>query len=223
VPHAAIFDVNETMLDLGGLDPVFMDMFGDTHARREWFARLLHLSAVTTVLAGDSDFGSLGGAALEALGVSRGVEIGQAERRALSSAMGRLRAYPDVAPALDALRDDGWHPYALTNTPSTGAEEQLTAAGLIDRFEGILSVEAVGRFKPDPEPYLHAAEVIGSDPAELWMVACHDWDLAGAAAVGMRTAYVERLGMTFSSIYPQPGVRADDMSRLIDLILATRV
>ena len=37
--RAVIFDVNETMLDLAALDPLFAAWFGDPTARREWFAR----------------------------------------------------------------------------------------------------------------------------------------------------------------------------------------
>ncbi len=44
--RAVIFDVNETMLDLGALDPLFVRWFGDPTARKEWFAQTLH-SAMT--------------------------------------------------------------------------------------------------------------------------------------------------------------------------------
>jgi len=53
---------------------------------------------------------------------------------------------------------------------------------------------------------------------DVWMVACHDWDLAGAAAVGLKTAYVERAGMTFADIYPPATVTGADM-----LVLARRM
>ena len=39
--RAMLFDVNETLLDLGALDPVFAAAFGDAVARREWFAESL--------------------------------------------------------------------------------------------------------------------------------------------------------------------------------------
>jgi len=33
-----VFDVNETLLDLGGLDDLFESTFGDALARSQWFA-----------------------------------------------------------------------------------------------------------------------------------------------------------------------------------------
>ncbi|MDQ3655068.1 MAG: haloacid dehalogenase type II, partial [Chloroflexota bacterium] len=36
-----VFDVNETLLDVGALDPLFVRMFGDATVRREWFGQML--------------------------------------------------------------------------------------------------------------------------------------------------------------------------------------
>jgi 2-haloacid dehalogenase len=216
----AIFDVNETLLDLRGLDSTFVEMFGDRTARQEWFARLLHLSVTGNALGIGSDFGVLGRHALTATGASRGVDIGAAEHKALGGAIRALQAHPDVAPALVALRDTGWRVLALTNSPGEAAAGQLTSSGLIQYFDRTLSVEAVGQFKPAPEPYLYAAKVAGVAIDDIWMIASHDWDLAGAAAVGLKTAYVERAGMTFADIYPPATVSGPDMSVLAQRMLA---
>ena len=215
----AVFDVNETMLDLADLDALFAEVFGDPRARREWFARLLHLSVTANALAIDSDFGALGGEALEATGRARGIAIDETARVRLGGAIRSLRAHPDVTPALVALRGTGWRLIALTNSSAEMAGEQLAAAELADHFDRVLSVEAVGRFKPAPEPYLYAAEVSGAAREDIWMVAAHDWDLAGAAGVGLKTAYVERAGMMYGSIYPAPTVRAPDMLMLVQRML----
>ena len=34
-----VFDVNETLIDVGALDPFFIGMFGESAARREWFGK----------------------------------------------------------------------------------------------------------------------------------------------------------------------------------------
>jgi len=210
----AVFDVNETMLDLGTLDPIFEEIFGVSEAKREWFARLLHTSVVYTATGQYDAFGTLGRFALEATGASRGVPIGDAAWNAVADGMGSLQAFPDVAPGLDALADDGWTLVALTNSSQDAAEHALTSAGLAPRFAHILSVEAVGRFKPDPAAYLHAAETVDTAPSGLWMVAAHDWDLAGARAVGMNTAYIARPGSVYSNAYPDPDRSAASLTDL---------
>jgi 2-haloacid dehalogenase len=215
---AAILDVNETLLDLSGLDETFAQIFDDRAARREWFARLLHLSVATTVVDLPAGFGALGGEALRATGASRGVRIGEREIDVLRAAIGTLRPYPDVAPALAELREAGWRLVALTNSPAAAATAQLGSAGLLEQLENVLSVEAVGRFKPARETYRYATEAAGAAPADTWMVACHDWDLAGASAAGLRTAYVSRPGMAFAAVYPPPTVRAADLRELARLM-----
>ena len=63
-------------------------------------------------------------------------------------------------------------------------------AGL--RWHQALSAEAARTYKPAPEVYRLAVETAARPPERLVMVAAHAWDLRGAQAVGMRTAYVQR-------------------------------
>lgn len=59
-------------------------------------------------------------------------------------------------------------------------------------FDCIVSAELARAYKPDPRPYQTAAALLDVAPAETLMVAAHGWDLAGARAAGLRTAFVER-------------------------------
>jgi 2-haloacid dehalogenase len=36
-PSVLVFDVNETLLDITALEPVFAQVFGDPRVLREWF------------------------------------------------------------------------------------------------------------------------------------------------------------------------------------------
>ena len=44
-----VFDVNETLLDLGTMEPTFERIFGDKSAMRLWFANFIMYSAALTV------------------------------------------------------------------------------------------------------------------------------------------------------------------------------
>jgi 2-haloacid dehalogenase len=59
-------------------------------------------------------------------------------------------------------------------------------------WDCVLSAELFRHYKPDPEVYLGAAQLLDVAPAELLMVAAHPSDLAAAAHCGLRTAYVPR-------------------------------
>ena len=47
-PSILIFDVNETLLDLTSLEPVFVRVFGEARVMREWFTQLMLYSQTMT-------------------------------------------------------------------------------------------------------------------------------------------------------------------------------
>ncbi|MHA1559136.1 MAG: hypothetical protein ACTSWI_00460 [Alphaproteobacteria bacterium] len=68
-----VFDVNETLLDLAAMDPIFERHFGDASVRREWFSQVL-MTTLTMTLVGDyANFAKVGEAALLMVGERRGI------------------------------------------------------------------------------------------------------------------------------------------------------
>ena len=59
------------------------------------------------------------------------------------------------------------------------------------QWDGILSCEFLGYYKPSLQSYQKATRLLGLKPAEAMMVAAHEGDLAAARAAGMYTAYVK--------------------------------
>ena len=58
------------------------------------------------------------------------------------------------------------------------------------QWDGILSCEFLGYYKPSLQAYLKATTLLGLKPAEAMMVAAHEGDLTAAQAAGLHTAYV---------------------------------
>jgi len=56
----------------------------------------------------------------------------------------------------------------------------------------LFSSELLGCYKPAPENYNRALELLKLRPEECVLVAAHAYDLRGAKAVGIRTIYVKR-------------------------------
>jgi 2-haloacid dehalogenase len=44
-PSVCVFDVNETLLDIEFIEPMFQRLFGDRKVLREWFGQLILYSA----------------------------------------------------------------------------------------------------------------------------------------------------------------------------------
>ncbi|MDA3807889.1 MAG: HAD hydrolase-like protein [Thiomicrorhabdus sp.] len=58
------------------------------------------------------------------------------------------------------------------------------------QWDGILSCEFLGYYKPSLQAYIKGTSLLGLKPAETMMVAAHKGDLAAAQTAGMHTAHV---------------------------------
>ncbi|MEU6630479.1 haloacid dehalogenase type II [Streptomyces parvus] len=107
----------------------------------------------------------------------------------LARAARRLPPWPDTVAGLARLAER-FPLIGLSNASRTALLELNAHAGL--RWHQALSAEDARTYKPDPEVYRLAVTVAGLPPERLLMVAAHAWDLRGAQALGLRTAYVAR-------------------------------
>ena len=119
-----------------------------------------------------------------------GIEgLTEEEKVDFNKAWHRLDAWPDSAAGLTRLKTK----YVL-GTLSNGNVALLTNmakhAGL--PWDCILSAELAKHYKPDPEAYLMAADILGLEPPQVMMSAAHKGDLKAARAQGLKTAFIPR-------------------------------
>jgi 2-haloacid dehalogenase len=217
--RVCVFDVNETLLDLGALDPHFERVFGDAGVRRAWFLQLLQSALVATVTGVYSTFGTIGAAALEMVVEREGVDLSEEDKQEILGGMRELPPHPEVAESLERLREAGLRMATLTNSTQQIAEAQMENSGLRGYFEQILSADAVKRLKPAPEPYRMAAESLGVEMGQVRLVAAHSWDVAGALRAGCAAAFVARPGMVLDPLVERPDVVGVDLREVADRIL----
>lgn len=215
-----VFDVNETMLDINALAPLFARAFGNEQVLREWFSTVLLYSNVASLAGPYADFGAIAGAALDMTASARGVSLTPPDRDAILGGIRTLPAHGDVRSGLGLLRKAGFRLVTLTNSAPAAVEQQLKNAGLNDLFERSFSVDAVKRFKPAPEPYQHVARELGVTTGGLRLVAAHAWDIVGALQAGCAAAFIARSGKVLYPLAPKPDVIAPDFVVAADLILA---
>jgi 2-haloacid dehalogenase len=116
-PSICVFDVNETLLDIEFIAPLFHRLFGDTTVLREWFAQLILYSNVITLSGSYTTFFALGQGVLKMLGSIHGVSIREADIDELRQRMLTMPAHPDVPTGLKRLKDAGFRLMTLTNSP----------------------------------------------------------------------------------------------------------
>jgi len=224
-PDAApiiVFDVNETLLDITTLEPLFDRLFGDVAMLRTWFAELILYSQTMTLSGLYAPFGELAAGTLSMAGSNRDIAISDADIAELKERLGNMPAHPDVVPALTRLRDAGFRLVTLTNSAGSPSPTPLEKAGIDRFFDRHFSVEAVQKFKPAPQTYQYAANELGVETADLLMVACHLWDIVGAQAAGCKGAFVTRPNNAIlpAEGLPLPNIVVGGLGELADQLAA---
>jgi 2-haloacid dehalogenase len=218
VKRVCVFDVNETLLDLAALDPLFERVFGDASVRRLWFNQMLQSAFVATMTDAYVTFGESAAAALRMTEERQGAEVSEDDRQEILSGLRNLPPHPEVPESLDRLLEAGFRLATLTNSTQEVAEAQIENAGLTDRFEQILSADTAKRLKPAPAPYRMAARALEIPERGMRLVAAHAWDVAGALRAGCAAAFVAR--QPFDPLVEQPDVVGADLAEVAYGIIA---
>jgi 2-haloacid dehalogenase len=103
--------------------------------------------------------------------------------------------YPEVKEALGSLRQQGKKTAILSNGTSEMLRTATQAAGIDRLFDAVLSVDALGIYKTNPAAYRLATDFFGCSASQISFQSSNRWDIAGAAAFGFKTVWINRLNM----------------------------
>jgi 2-haloacid dehalogenase len=223
-PSILVFDVNETLLDIEAMAPLFARVFGDGQVLREWFGQLVLYSGVVTLSGMYEDFFVLGQGVLRMLGDIHKVYIHSSDMDELRTGMLNMPAHPDVPEGLRLLKDTGFRLVTLTNSPPGRQGSPLERAGIAHFFERQFSVDAVRQFKPAPKVYQMVASMLDAPLRSLCMVAAHVWDTIGAQSAGYSAALITRAGNAPLMVegLPQPDCIAANLPELAKQLITFR-
>lgn len=221
-PSIIVFDVNETLLDIESLAPLFERVFGDGRVLRDWFNQLVLYSTAITLAGCYESFSTLGQGVLAMLGAVYGVSVEPADLDELRVRTLSMPAHPDVPEGLRLLREAGFRLMTLTNSPPEKDGTALERSGLAHFFERQFTVESVRRFKPAPEVYRLVTELLDRPPSDLCLIAAHTWDTLGAQSVGFAAGLITRAGNAPLRVegLPQPQAIASDLPGVARQVIA---
>lgn len=138
------------------------------------------------------------------------------EVRALVAAIERLECFPEVPAALARLQTK----YQLV-VLSNGDPDMLEAAKPYHGipFDRVISVAEANSFKPHVDTYTRAAELLGMSMEQILFVANHAFDVIGAKAAEMHTAFINRRRRPFERTPYQPDMVVGTMQELADAMV----
>jgi putative hydrolase of the HAD superfamily len=174
-----------------GIDPIALVAAYIGQADRFWQG--LSASTFGTPLAGLRS--RMWIAALAALGIEDAVYGERCAQAYNRFRRDYLELWPGALELLARLRKRGLKLAMITNGFAETHREKITLLALEDAFDEIFIADEVGMVKPDPRLFRLAAERLGVAPEACAMVGDRfDRDIAGAAAVGMFTVWMNVRG-----------------------------
>ena len=221
---AVVFDLYGTLLDLQTMEGPVAEAGVDDPSGfvREWRRKQREYAFLSSLALAYQPFDELTVLALEQTCAQRGISLDSSQRRRFIDVFREMPAHADAAPALRALAARGIPRAVLTNGTPASAEAALSNARVRDLLDDVLSVEAVGAFKPDPRVYALATQRFGCAPSEIVFVSANAWDAWGAAHFGFRVAWCNRARGPAESLLPAPEMTLGGLHELEAFLAAAR-
>ncbi|MDH3948587.1 MAG: haloacid dehalogenase type II [Gammaproteobacteria bacterium] len=215
------FDVYGTLIDTTGVAVALQKHIGERAAAFAalWREKQLEYSFRRGLMRRYDTFTVCTQHALEYACSFFATELSEADKAELMAAYRTLPAFPDVATGLTELHATGLRMYAFSNGPAHDVNQLLQTAGIQKFFQDIVSVDEIKTFKPDPAVYEHFLQRAGASSSDTWLISSNPFDVIGAMAVGMRTAWVQRSEKAlFDPWGITPTVTIRDLSELVAAI-----
>jgi 2-haloacid dehalogenase len=216
VAEILVFDLYGTLVDPLAIAADLTEVLGadGSEVSRQWRAKQLEYSFRLTVMDSYLDFRAVTGAALEFALASAGISLTSAQRRHLVERYDHLPPLADAAPALRALAQCGFELVVLSNGTPDMIAACLASSGLDACISQQLSADDVHAYKPSAGVYLYASQRLGGPARQLRLVSGNAFDIVGAGAAGLRTAWVNRARVPFDTIGAPPDIIISDLGQL---------
>ena len=203
-----VFDLIGTCFSLEKPRQRLVELGAPTHALDLWFAQTLRDAFALSHAGSYRPLKEILAAELPRTMNMLGIDLDSTQLSYVVESFSSLELQPDALSAFQILTVAGWQLVALTNGSEDSTRQLLERANAIAHFANILSCDAIGKTKPHPDVY---AMVRQDTNSEVWMVAAHAWDIAGATLAGWKTAFITEQEKDYLSIYPQPQVVASSL------------
>ncbi len=188
------FDVYGTLVDPFGMEKQLVARFGEHGPAicALWRQKQLEYSFRRGLMRRYEDFNACTMRALEFAAKAYQVELSAAAHQQLLTDYLNLPAFPDVLPALETLKESGFRLLAFSNGVEESLRTLLGNAGVLSCFDGVVSVDDIKTFKPDPEVYTYLVNRGGRTREDTWLVSSNPFDVIGAKAAHVRAVWVRR-------------------------------
>ncbi len=190
------FDVYGTLIDTYGMVDLLQRYIGEDKAMpfaTLWRDKQLEYSFRRSMMNRYEPFYTCTTNALDYCINAFNVSITRDQHFSLVKKYQNLPVYKDVVASLESLCDrSDLALYALTNGPHEDVEKLFEDNGINQYFRDIVSVDEIGKYKPDPAVYRHFVERSDAQAEDCWLISGNAFDVLGAVNAGLNSVWIRR-------------------------------
>ena len=215
------FDIYGTLIDTQSISQKLSGIIGEQASEfaHRWREKQLEYSFRRGLMRRYENFATCTVQALDYTDRLFATNISITDKQALMDAYKTLPAFADVTQSLILAEKSGFRLFAFSNGGESAVEQLLHSAGIRSYFEGVISVDSLQTFKPNPDVYQYFLDTTNSRPEESWLVSSNPFDVIGAISAGMKAAWLQRNPEAlFDPWEITPTLTLNNLSQLPDLI-----
>ena len=188
------FDVYGTLINTHGVVARLQEMIGvkALEFSQTWRDKQLEYSFRRGLMQNYDNFAVCTRNALDYTCAFHKIHLADEQKDELLNSYRVLPAFDEVEKGLSVLKSAGFRMYAFSNGSADAVDTLLVTAGIRDYFLGIVSVDDLKSFKPNPAVYCHFLRKSGASGNDAWMISSNPFDVIGAISAGMKSVWLRR-------------------------------
>ena len=217
--RACIFDAYGTLFDYRSAASRCRDVLGENFDQLNalWREKQLQYSWLRAIQGRHVDFWQVTGEALD-FALDTAAIADSAVRDRLMAMYLKLDVFPEVPDMLKRLNVAGLKTAILSNGSPEMLDAAVRNAGIGSLLDAVLSVEAVGVYKPHPKVYQYAIDQLGIKAGEIAFQSSNAWDAHAASLCGMRVIWCNRYRQRPERLPGLPDFEIASLAELPDLV-----
>jgi 2-haloacid dehalogenase len=217
--RACIFDAYGTLFDYRSAASRCRDVLGENfdQVNALWREKQLQYSWLRAIQGRHVDFWQVTGEALD-FALDTAAIADSTVRDRLMAMYLKLDAFPEVPDMLKRLNVAGLKTAILSNGSPEMLDAAVRNAGIGSLLDAVLSVEAVGVYKPHPKVYQYAIDQLGIKAGEIAFQSSNAWDAHAASLCGMRVIWCNRYRQRPERLPGLPDFEIASLAELPDLV-----
>jgi len=185
-----------------------------------WRERQLRYSWLCSMMQRYDDFWEITKRALEATLEDHNLSHDKKIKARLLALYSALSAYDEVPEVLATLSTRSASMAVLSNAAPAMLKTAISAAGIDNWFDALISVDSLKTYKPTPAVYQLVLDKYGCTAGDVVFFSSNNWDVSGAGAFGFKTVWVNRAGVTWDKLPGQPDHIAGSLHEAYRLLMA---